>query len=100
MQVICLAVKAKKEPTWDEIGKAIGSKIEKECDEDEKKPWFKGCSSGGTGCGGALYGLGFLGALFYFITTATSAWGIVVGIIKAIFWPGVIVYGILKLLGM
>lgn len=97
--MVLLKAKAKKEPTWDEIGKAIGNKIDKECDS-EKKSWFsKGCSSA-SGCGGAIYGLGFLGALVYFITTAPDFWAAVIGVIKAIFWPGVIVYGALKFLGM
>ncbi len=96
-----MAKKVKKGSTWDEIGEVIGTKIKNGCCEGEvKKNWFsKGCSTA-TGCGGAIYGLGFLGALFYFVTTATSFWAIVIGIIKAIFWPGVIVYGILKFLGM
>jgi len=94
-----MKAKAKKEPTWDEIGETIGKKIDKECDGG-KKSWFsKGCSSTPS-CGGAIYGLGFLGSLFYFVTTAPDFWGIVIGIIKAIFWPGVIAYGLLKFLGM
>lgn len=97
--------KKKKNPTWDQIGKAVGAKIEKECkcDDDckceEKSLFSRGCSSA-SGCGGAIYGLGFLGALFYFLTTATSITAGVIGVIKAIFWPGVIVYGLLKFLGM
>jgi len=91
--------KSKKEATWDEIGKAIGSKIEKECD-GEKKPWFSNCCSSATGSGGAIYGLGFLGALVYFITTAPDFWAAVIGVIKAIFWPGVLAYGALKFFGM
>ncbi|VVB73775.1 Uncharacterised protein [uncultured archaeon] len=52
-----------------------------------------------SGAGGALYGIGFLGALYYFLTTATSLTMGVVGLIKAIFWPGVLVYMLLKSLG-
>lgn len=92
--------KGKKEPTWDEIGKAVGTKMEKGCCEGAEKNWFsKGCSTA-TGCGGAIYGMGFLGALVYFITTAPDFWVALIGIIKAIFWPGVIVYGVLKFFGM
>lgn len=92
--------KVKKESTWDEIGKAIGTKMEKGCCESEEKNWFSKSCSSATGCGGAIYGLGFLGALFYFITTATTTLGIIIGIIKAIFWPGVIVYAALKFFEM
>lgn len=49
---------------------------------------------------GALYGLGMLGALVYFIAHATTFGEVVVGIGKAIFWPGVVLYRVLELLGM
>jgi hypothetical protein len=52
------------------------------------------------GSGGALYGLGFLGALWYYLTTATSLVGGILGVIKAIFWPVFLVYGLLKFLGV
>jgi hypothetical protein len=41
---------------------------------------------------GVLYGLGFLGALVYFLTTAGSFTAGVVGIFKAVFWPAFLVY--------
>ena len=47
---------------------------------------------------GAIYGLGFLGALVYFIQTANSFVDGLIGIFLAIFWPGVIVYKVLELL--
>ncbi len=49
---------------------------------------------------GALYGLGFLGALYYYLTTATSFLAGVVGFVKALLWPAFLVYGLLKFLGM
>jgi len=52
------------------------------------------------GCGGALYGLGFLGALWYYLTTATSLLAGFIGLLKAIVWPAFLVYGVLKFLGM
>jgi hypothetical protein len=52
------------------------------------------------GSGGALYGLGFLGALWYYLTTATILLGGLLGVIKAILWPAFLVYGLLKFLGM
>ena len=54
----------------------------------------------GGGCSGALYGVGLLGALYYYLTTATSFLMGVVGVVKAILWPGVLVYGALKFLGI
>jgi hypothetical protein len=56
--------------------------------------------AGSHGCGSALYGLGFLGALYYYLTTATSLLGIVIGVVKALFWPAFLVFGLLKFLGM
>ncbi|HET6511839.1 MAG TPA: hypothetical protein VFH43_06580 [Candidatus Kapabacteria bacterium] len=48
----------------------------------------------------SLYGIGVLGALVYFIQHASSFLEGVVGVIYAIFWPGVIVYKVLELLKM
>lgn len=49
---------------------------------------------------GALYGLGVIGALVYFIQHASSFLDGVAGIILAFFWPGVIVYKVLELFKM
>lgn len=51
----------------------------------------------GKGCMGGAYSLGFIGALVYYIQTATGFWSGVLGILKAIVWPAFLVY---KLLGM
>jgi hypothetical protein len=47
-------------------------------------------------CGG-VYGLGFIGAVIYYIQTATGFWDGVLGILKAIVWPAFLVH---KLLGL
>lgn len=49
---------------------------------------------------GALYGIGVLGALVYFIQHASSILDGLLGIFLAIFWPGVIVYKVLEILRM
>ncbi len=49
---------------------------------------------------GAIYGIGMLGALLYFIQHAGSFGEGVLGIFKALLWPGVIVYKALELLQM
>ncbi|MFH1803058.1 MAG: hypothetical protein ABH864_06465 [archaeon] len=46
---------------------------------------------------GSLYGLGFIGAVVYYIQTATGFWAGVVGVLKAIVWPAFLVH---KLLGI
>jgi hypothetical protein len=49
---------------------------------------------------GAVYGLGFIGAAIYFISTATGFWIGVLGFLKAIVWPVFLVYAVFKHLGM
>ena len=51
------------------------------------------------GCGGAVYGLGFIGAAIYYISNSTGFWMGVLGILKAIVWPAFLVYELLKFLG-
>lgn len=41
----------------------------------------------GDGGGGMVYGLGFVGALIYFIQTADGFWDGVLGVLQAIIWP-------------
>jgi len=47
---------------------------------------------------GAVYGLGFLGALVYFIQHAVGLVGILFAIIKAVFWPALLIYNLLGFL--
>ena len=47
----------------------------------------------------AVYGLGFIGAVIYYIMQATGFWMGVLGILKAIVWPAILVYEALKALG-
>ena len=49
--------------------------------------------------GGALYGLGFIGAVVYYIMAAETFWFGVLGVIKALLWPGFMVFELLKFLG-
>ncbi len=51
-------------------------------------------------CGGAFYGLGFLGAAIYYISTATGFWMGFLGVLKALVWPAFLVFEILKFLGV
>ena len=50
--------------------------------------------------GGAVYGLGFIGAAIYFIGQATTFWIGVLGFLKAIVWPVFVVLGLMKFLGL
>ena len=72
-----------------------------QCEQWFKKRWMK---HGKNGCGyhhsdgasGAVYGLGFIGALIFFIGNATTFWTGVLGILQAIVWPAYLVYEVLN----
>jgi hypothetical protein len=50
--------------------------------------------------GGGVYGMAFIGALVYFMQHATSFWTVILGILKAIVWPALVVYRLLGHLQM
>lgn len=52
------------------------------------------------GASEAVYGLGLLGAWFYYLTHAATVWMGLLGIVKGIFWPAILVYEWMKFLGM
>jgi hypothetical protein len=58
------------------------------------------CNMAGSGCGGAIYGLGFIGAAIYYIMHATSFWMGVLGFLKAMVWPAFLVFELMKYLKM
>ncbi len=53
-----------------------------------------------NGASAPVYGLGFLGALVYYIGHATTFWLGVLGFFKAVIWPAMLVYELLKYLSM
>lgn len=46
----------------------------------------------------AVYGLGLFGALFYFLPQATTFQEGVLGILKALVWPAILIYKLLEFL--
>jgi hypothetical protein len=52
------------------------------------------------GDGGAIYGMGLIGAVIYFIQHSTTFAEGAIGVLKAIFWPGVLIYKALEYLKM
>ena len=50
----------------------------------------------GGGMGGAVYGMGFIGAAIFFIGKATTFSMGVLGFLKAIVWPAILVFEMLK----
>jgi hypothetical protein len=54
----------------------------------------------GGGPSSAVYGMGFIGAVVYYIAHATSFWTGLLGVIKAIFWPAFLIWGAFREFGM
>lgn len=52
------------------------------------------------GSSGAVYGLGVIGAAIYFLKHAPTFWVGVLGLLKALVWPALLVYKALDLLKM
>ncbi len=50
--------------------------------------------------GDAIYGLGLIGALVYYLQHVASVGQGLVGVAKAIVWPALLIYKVLGLLGM
>lgn len=50
------------------------------------------------GGGGVVYGLGFVGALVYYLQHAATFWGGIIGILKAFVWPAFLIYKLFELL--
>jgi hypothetical protein len=63
----------------------------------KRKNWkrMKGNSSSG-----AVYGLGLIGALIYYLQHAMTFSDGVIGFLKALVWPGVLTYKLLEYLKM
>lgn len=46
--------------------------------------------------GSAVYGLGLIGAAVYFVGAASGFWAGVLGLLKAVVWPAILVYEVLQ----
>jgi hypothetical protein len=62
------------------------------------KKYFKHHPHGGGGNGNAIYCLGVVGALFYFLQGATGFVAIMIGIGKAFVWPAILMFKLLTYL--
>lgn len=72
-----------------------------ECCQEKVFSRGKGCHchhQGGQSC--AIYGLGVVGALFYFLQNATTFGLVLMGIGKAFFWPAILMFKLLTYLHM
>ena len=90
--------KKKQDPSWDEIGSAIGKKIETATESSDMRCRVK--EKVRHGSGGGFYFLGFVGSLVYYVTTAPTLWEAFIGFFKAVFWPAFLTYGIMKSMGL
>jgi len=57
-------------------------------------------STAGAAGAGAVYGLGWIGALVYFLASATSFWDGIWGVVQSLVWPAFLVYGLFDLVKM
>jgi hypothetical protein len=64
------------------------------CEEKRSRKVYR------NGASDAVYGLGFIGALVFYLGHATSFWIGVLGILKSIVWPAMLVFEMLKFLNM
>lgn len=68
--------------------------------ENEKTNTCCTPKGGSSAVGGGIYGLAFIGAAIYFIQHAETFWIGVLGILKAIVWPAILVYKALEFFKM
>ncbi len=55
---------------------------------------------GGGAGGGAVYGLGLIGAAIYFIQHSTTFMDGLIGLLKALVWPAFLIFRVFELLKM
>lgn len=53
-----------------------------------------------SGAFGGIYGLAFIGAAVYYIQHSATFWEGVLGFIKALVWPAMLMYKLLEFLKM
>ena len=55
---------------------------------------------GGSGIMGGIYFMAFIGAAVYYISQTHTFWAGVLGFLKAIVWPAMLIYRLFGFLGM
>jgi hypothetical protein len=66
--------------------------------EKTEKENCKKWKGNGGGAPGAVYGLGMIGSMVYFIQHATSFPNGLLGVLKALVWPALLIYKVFELL--
>jgi hypothetical protein len=94
-------VEAAAEPTAD-AADAVETAVEdttpgkKGWRERARRPRQRPPQSGPAGGGGAVYALGLIGALVYFLRSAQTGQDYALAVPKAVVWPALLVYKLLK----
>lgn len=70
--------------------------MENETQNPQREKCCKKTDCGNFGCG--AYGLAFLGAAIYYIQHADTFWLGVLGVLKALVWPALVIYKLLEFL--
>ena len=83
--------KKKDEPEIEINAKWSGNEFWKDWGKDKKKSHG---SDGGSG--GALYFMGFVGSLVYWMQAAAGFGAVVTGLLKAMVWPAYVAYKLLE----
>lgn len=69
-------------------------------DPEKWKEWSKECGKNNSGAqhgtAGALYFVGFIGSMVYWMQAATDFGAVITGILKSSVWPAYIVYKLLE----
>ena len=58
----------------------------------------KKVAQGAASASAPVYAFGIFGAWFYYFAHVTTFWGGVLAFLKGLFWPGILVYELLKFL--
>ncbi len=80
--------------------KSTKQNTEECCSEMYKHDWHKKHSHSTSHHGNAIYGLGVIGALFYFLQNVSGLEAILWGIGKAVFWPAILMFKLLTYLNI
>ena len=78
--------------------KEFEENLEKKIEEKFNCNYVKNTNNKSISNNNCIYALGIIGAAIFFITTATSFWAGVLGLLKAIVWPAFMVYELFNFL--
>ena len=73
--------------------------MSQEIEKPKQKKWKEKMGSK-HGAFGGIYGLALIGAAVYYIQQADGFWMGVLGILKAIVWPAMLIYKVFTMLNM